>query len=341
MKIAIHHNEKSQDFSPKWIEYCERRSIAYKVVNAYDNDIIEQVSDCDGFLWHFSHINYKDMLFAKQLLFALEMAGKKVFPDFRTAWHFDDKVGQKYLLEAIGAPLIPSYVFYNQQEAQKWINEVAFPKVFKLRGGSGAVNVQLVRNRQEASRLVRKAFGKGFPQYNSWESLRERWRKYRQGQTDFKDVLKGIARFVYKTDFAQMRPNEKGYVLFQDFIPGNNFDTRVVVIGGKRALCEQRFCREGDFRASGSGNFKYGEVPPEILEVAFRVAQELKLQSVAFDFILQEKKPLIVEMSYGFGAKGLAHCPGYYSADLKWHAEPEPFFWGWMVEELLASGTEG
>ena len=106
MRIAIHNRPGS--FSERWIEYCQEKGIDYKVVNAYDSDIICQISDCDAFMFHHHHGNYKDVLFARQLLYSLEEAGKRVFPDWRTCWHFDDKVGQKYLLEAVGAPLIPS-----------------------------------------------------------------------------------------------------------------------------------------------------------------------------------------------------------------------------------------
>ena len=71
------------------------------------------------------------------------------------------------------------------------------------------------------------------------------------------------------------------------------------------------------------------------MEIAFQVAQKLKLQTVAFDFIYDKEKPLIVEMSYGFGTKGISHCPGYYTRDLQWHEEPEPDFYGWMVDDLM------
>ena len=38
MKIAIHHRPGS--FSDRWIEYCEKEGIEYKIVNCYDNDIV-------------------------------------------------------------------------------------------------------------------------------------------------------------------------------------------------------------------------------------------------------------------------------------------------------------
>ena len=44
MKIAIH---KSGGFSERWINYCQKNNIDYKIVNAYDSDIIKQMADCD------------------------------------------------------------------------------------------------------------------------------------------------------------------------------------------------------------------------------------------------------------------------------------------------------
>lgn len=100
MKLAIHHRKGS--FSDRWIDYCDSNHIEYKVVNAFDTDIMEQLIGYDALMWHHHHGKYEDVLAAKPILFALEQAGVQVFPDFSTGWHFDDKVGQKYLLEAIG-----------------------------------------------------------------------------------------------------------------------------------------------------------------------------------------------------------------------------------------------
>src|SRR5690554_4722377 len=162
MKIAIHHREGS--FSDRWIAYCQQEGIDYKIVNCYDSNIIEQLKDCDALMWHHHQSVFKDVITAKKILFSLEHAGIKVFPDFHTAWHFDDKVAQKYLLEAIDAPLVPSYVFYDKKEALDWATTTTYPKVWKLKGGAGAANVKLVRNKREAVKSINKAFGKGFSQ---------------------------------------------------------------------------------------------------------------------------------------------------------------------------------
>lgn len=334
MKIAFHN---TSGFTPRWIEYCKQNHIDYKLVNAYDSNIVEQLNDCDAFMWHHHQANYKDVLFAKQLLFSLEKAGKVVFPNTASGTLFDDKVGEKYLLEAIGAPAVSSYVFYTKQEALDWISKTTFPKVFKLRGGAGSANVMLAHTAADAEKLVRKAFGKGFPQYSSWSNLKERIRKYRLGKTDLKDVLKGVARFFVKPDFAKMHGSEKGYVYFQDFIPNNTFDLRIIVVGDK-AFGVKRMCRKDDFRASGSGSLIYDktQIDERCVRIAFDISKKLHSQSMGYDFVFdKDNNPLIVEMCYGYAVAAYDFCKGYWDREMNWHPGQKFNFCGWMVEEVM------
>lgn len=332
--IAIHQSKAG--FHPRWIQTCIDLQVPYKIVNCYANDIIGQLEGCDVLLWHHSHSHPKDILFAKQLLFALEHSGIKVFPDFRTAWHFDDKVGQKYLLEAIKAPLVPSYVFYDKVMAQQWVNETDFPKVFKLRGGSGSANVQLVKDKKQARSLINKAFGKGFRQYEPWTNLKERWRKYRLGKTDNYDLLKGVLRFYKEPEFSKTIGFERGYIYFQDFIPLNEFDIRVIVVG-KKAFALKRMVRAGDFRASGSGFLKYAkeEFDERAIQIAFETSKKLDAQCLAYDFVFDlNQTPLIVEISFGFDVAAYDSCPGHWDAQMVWHEEkfnPQK----WMLELII------
>lgn len=332
MKIGI-HNKGS--FSDRWISYCRAQDISYKLVDCYRNDIIQQLSDCDVLMWHFNHKSPRDSKFAKQLLFSLHASGKRVFPDYNTMWHFDDKVAQKYLLEAICAPMAPSYVFYSKNEALEWAGRTEYPKVFKLRNGSGSDNVRLVKTKHDAVVLINKAFTRGFRQYEGWYNLKERYRKYRLRKTTLIDVLKGVVRLVYTTDYARLTGREIGYIYFQNFIPGNNHDIRVIVIEDK-AFAIKRLVREKDFRASGSGMIHYGKehFSDEILRIAFDVSKKLKVQCMAFDFVHLRDKPLIVEISYGFAVEGYDECPGYWDRTLSWHeGKFDPY--GWMVDELV------
>ena len=333
MKIAIHNSQRG--FHPRWVAYCEQNNINYKRVNCYANDIINQLEDCSGLMWHFQHASAKDVKFAKQLLYSLQASGKKVFPDFNTMWHFDDKVGQKYLLEAIGAPLVPTYVFYSKQEALEWAKEASFPKVFKLGRGAGSANVRLVKTQKQAFRLINKAFGRGFSQYDAWGSLKERWRKYRLNQSGINNVFKGLIRLVYPTEFAKITGREKGYVYFQDYIPNNDHDIRVVVIDNK-ALAIKRMVRKNDFRASGSGTILYEKnlFDEKMIRLSLDISKKLNSQCMAYDYVLSGTKPYLVEISYGFSPEGYDPCPGYWDKDLNWYEGPfDPY--GWMVDLML------
>lgn len=320
MKIAIHQSTGS--FSTAWIDFCRNTRIDYRIVDCYRSDIVAQLNDCDALMWHHGQACFKDVLVAKKLLFALEHAGMVVFPDFRTGWHFDDKVAQKYLLEAIRAPLVPSYVFYDEGDASDWAMRASYPIVFKLRGGAASANVRLVNGRTEALRLIRKAFRRGFSQFDRFGYLRERYARFRGGQATAADLLKGIVRALISTQFARQQGRERGYVYFQEFMPDNTFDTRVVVVNGERAAAERRFVRQNDFRASGSGQFSYENISRDAVKLAFAIARELQLQSVAFDFLVDRRgEPLVTEMSYGFGTDGINRAPGYWDSDLNWHED--------------------
>jgi len=334
MKIAIH--KSSNDFSIKWIEYCQENDIAYKIVNCYSNDIIEQVQDCSGLMWHFNQSSPQDILFAKQLIYALETAGKNVFPDFYTAWHFDDKVGQKYLLESIGAPMVPTYVFYKKVDVLKWIEQTDFPKVFKLRRGAGSAHVKLALSKVEAKRLTRKAFGRGFSQYDKVANLKDRWYKYKQGNTGLWDVAKGVLRFGRTTEFARTAGRERGYIYFQDFIPENEFDIRVIVIDGK-AFAIKRLVREDDFRASGSGHVLYEKkhFDEATIRLSFEVAEKVQSQCLAIDYVYKNGDPMIVELSYGFIKEVYYPCEGHWDRNMNWHAGKFDAQ-GWMVESLIS-----
>ncbi len=332
MKIGIHHREDS--YSGRWIEYCRLHHIDYKIVNAYDSDIVQQLADCDIFMWHFVQHNYKDMLFAKQLMFSLEQSGKIVFPDYHTAWHFDDKLGQKYLFEANGIKLAPAYAFYTKKEAFAWIEKTTFPKVFKLRGGAGSANVLLVKSKREAKRFVRKSFGKGWHFFSGWRYFKEQCQFFKNGKVSFLKVIKGFGRIFILPEHAKMLPIHKGYAYFQEFIPNEGFDYRVEVCGDK-CIAMVRYVRKNDFRASGGHNdhFEKELIPQDVILLAFKVVEKLKLQSSALDIVRNKEtgELFVIENSFCYGVDDDEFDHGYWDNYGNFHDEK---FNGldWMVE---------
>lgn len=335
--IAIHHRPGS--FSDSWIQWCRDSGVQHKVVDAHRSDAIEQIRGCSALMWHWSHHDQSAALFARQLTMSLEKIGISVFPSSLSSWHYDDKVGQKYLLEAINAPIIPTWVFYSKNEALNWAHTTTFPKVFKLRGGAGSTNVHLVRTRQEAERLIRRSFGQGWSAAGSpLRAINERLWQFRRDRTlrSLIDISRGAYRAIRPHPDYRTAPRQRGYAYFQEFIASNDCDIRVIVIGC-RAFAIKRMVREGDFRASGSGLIIYdpSSIPLECVRVAFDVSSNLEAQSVAYDFMLSDGKPVIGEISYAFSFQAYMDCPGWWDSDLNWHSgpfKPQVF----MIEDMVA-----
>ena len=154
--------------------------------------------------------------------------------------------------------------------------------------------------------------------------------------TDFKDILVGFARFVKSPEYAKALGRQFSYVYFQDFIPNNDSDIRVVVIGEK-AFAGKRMVRPNDFRASGYGIKKYERelFDERCISLAFDYTRRLKAQCVAYDFIFDKSdQPVLLEISFGFDHNPANH-PGYWDSSLVWHEEKFNSF-GWMVDLVIA-----
>ena len=329
IQLAIHNSLGS--FSDRWIRYCNENGINYKVVCCYDSDILEQIKGVDGLLWHWSHKNPSDQLTARRIIASSEMMGIKVFPNMVTCWHFDDKIAQKYLLESIGAPLVKSYVFYDKKKAIEWIDRTEFPKVFKLSCGAGSQNVQLVNTRKAARKLCVKAFGKGFAYIKNgyFGDSKGKIRKIKSSK-QFIEKLRRMPKAIY--DISKKKhylPRQRGYIYFQEFLPNNEFDTRVVIIGN-RAFALRRRNRKNDFRASASGLLDYDPeaIDKGFIKIAFGISKQLCTQSLAYDFLYDcSRKPRVCEISYCFPIGNfLFDCQGYWDDELVWyegHVQPE------------------
>jgi glutathione synthase/RimK-type ligase-like ATP-grasp enzyme len=323
LRIAIHHRPGS--FSDRWIEYCNEKQISYSIVNCYDSDIIAKLRGFDVLLWNWHQGNYRDVRAAPSVINAAEKMGLVVFPNTDTCRTFDNKVSQKYQLESIGAPLAPTYVFYDEKTALEWLGLTSFPKVFKLSRGASALNVRLVRNYREGKSLVRKAFLWGFRNSSGQikENLSKLSSKKTRGSYDWVGKIKRLPNTllsIYRAN--KMMGREIGYVYFQEFIPNLKYDTRVVVIGN-RIFAFRRWVREKDFRASGSGLIDASpeNIDKDFIFIAYETSCKLKLQCAAYDFVKDESsKPLLLEVSYTFPSNTkVKDCPGHWDKDLNWH----------------------
>ena len=330
--IAIHNSQSG--FHPRWVDYCQTHNIPHKIVDGLANDIIDQLRGCDAFMWHYSHDVATDLRIAPVVLHAAEQMGLVTFPDYQTRVTFDNKVAQKYLLEALGLPLARSWVFNDLTSALEWIETTTFPKVFKLAGGAGSGNVQLVRSAGDARKLCRKMFSKGITtRPTSIANITRDFRKARKSSKLMAKLGRAPRTLLRIWRAKRSLPRHIDYAYFQEFIPDADHDTRIVVLGDDKAIALQRFPVEGDFRCSGSGDFTYDitKVDPECVRVSFEAQKLLKTQTVALDFVrTPEGKQVLVETSYGFSTGPYDACEGYWDSNLVHHSERE-----WLPEHVI------
>ena len=318
--MAIH---RSGGFAPRWKDAAGRSGFRVREVDGYGSDVMRHLDGCDALLWHLNQDESVDLEHARSILFSAEAAGMRVFPNGATCWHFDDKVAQKYLLEAIGAPLAKTWVYFSKEEALSFLDTATYPLVFKLRRGAGSMNVRLVRDQRQGASLANRMFTRGLNPHPPIEGLRRAAVRAMSTSKDrrlrFDRVWRVLKRLVAQTTGAQ---RERGYVLFQEFVPENNHDIRATVIGD-RCFVFRRDVRPNDFRASGSGKISYYremQVPRDAVELAFSISRRLGFQSMAYDFVRSpdDGRLILLEISFVFNADAVAGCPGYFDSDGNW-----------------------
>jgi hypothetical protein len=185
--------------------------------------------------------------------------------------------------------------------------------VIKLWSGAASTNVRLVRSYQEAAGWIDRLFTRGV--LNLAGGTFQYW-KLSPGR------LRAAAHLLFhgSPPGPQAWEVHRNYVLFQEFLEENSFDTRVTIIGN-RAFAYRRFNRENDFRASGSGRIDNdpGQIDPAFVRLAFEVARKLRAQSCAMDGLWRGREPVVGEVSYTYVSRFVHDCPGHWDSELKWH----------------------
>ena len=269
-------------------------------------------------------------------------------------YHYDNKIAQKKLLESINAPLVPTHIFFSKEKAVKWSNSIKYPIVFKLSTGAGSTNVKLVHSQSETIKLINKSFDKGHSPLDRNSLFKDRIWHFKRDKNlkSIFGLFKGLVRLFVPTKFERLSGREKGYIYFQDFIPNNKYDIRIIIIGKKELLYKalikrnkieprplttnccvlnklllRRFAlhrniRKDDFRASGSGSIEYNKelFDPRCIEISFEISKKLNFSSMAYDYVFDDlNNPLLVEISYCFNKDVYYPCPGYWDEDLNWN----------------------
>lgn len=323
---VVHKNGKVQSYSERWLERAVEQGVAGDHFDAYRVGALVELSHYDGFMWRFPPDG--DVIrFAHPFLNAVEQCLEKpVYPNWSTRWHMEDKIAQSYVLEAMGMLTPRTRIIWRYDEAIEYVRSAEYPLVLKLASGYQSKNVRLLQNVGEARYFIDKLFTTGLASlaYGPANRLREAGRSLRQ--------LQGSLRSSARPS-APGNARHQGYVYLQEFIPGNEHDTRITVIGD-RAFGFVRRNRENDFRASGSGDIDWDpeRIDGRSVEIAFRIAARIGAQTVAIDTLERDGEVVVLELTLAFASWAVHGCPGHWrllsrnSYETEWipgHVRPE------------------
>lgn len=352
LKQLIAIQKDNRGFTKRWIAYCEAQSIPYKLVDVYalgvqdggsyhggadPGDFWQQFDGCNAFMWHISHEDHRDVLSGMAMMQILEQNGIITFPTTNQLWHFDDKLAQVLFFRKNEVPAPKTEVFYTREAAASHLKNTPYPLIGKLKRGSAASNVFLIKNEADGLKFVRKSFGRGYPLYNLRSRYGDLWRRTSSPREKVTLGLKFVVRMFRKPDYSRYLGRESGYVMFQEFIPNDGSDLRVVVVGD-RLVSVKRSVRKNDFRASGSGLLEYPNERLErrIRDLAFGLMEKLDVPSMGFDLIQgHDGEIYVIEMSYGFPSENfLDGASGYWTRDGEF-VPSEIRLQEWMVNWVL------
>lgn len=269
-------------YYPKYERFLTNNNINFEYYDIYAHDWLEKADLYDVIIWR-TDGNPMTQEIALNKIYVLEKIMNKVcFPSFHEVWTYEEKINAHYLYTLHNLPQIPTFVSHSKDDALDFLGKTEYPIISKIVTGASSKGVKKIDTYKEALALVDQAFSS-----------------------------KGI-----KTFYPYVR--QKNYVYFQQFIKGAEFDLRVMVVGNK-LLGYYRLPNEGDYRASGAGNYVKKEIPVEALDLAFKTKALFDTTFLATDMLFSKKtnEYLIIESSLFIGVDTpeqliIDNVPGYY-----------------------------
>ena len=326
MKIGLLLNSSNRlnSQSEKYKEILLQKQIPFIIIDPNSVSFLNELENCSHLLFQHTQGDTDMLIYDAIFYIAHNVYHIKCYPNYETFWPYENKIKEYFLLKSQNFPVIESHIFWNFDHAVKFLHSASFPLIAKLPRGAGSSNVILLNSVKEGKRIINQVYNKGVKPHrlkskSNLASL-SNLGIIKYGKSLLRSQLISMGVISDKTDHPEWQI-QKDAILFQEYLPDNKFDTRIVVIGN-RAFAFRRFVRENDFRASGSGNFDMdpGKIDPRCLGIAFNVTKKLNFNTMAFDFLYDKaKNPLISEISYCFVDWIVERCPGYWDENLNWH----------------------
>lgn len=236
---------------PRWtknIRFLENNGFNYEIFDLHAHDWVDKAKKFDIFVGIVSNQLYHlNEMRSKYHLLETYLA-KTCFPSFQHIFLYENKTLEAYISEACGLPYAKTYVSNNKDDALRVINSVDFPLVNKPDHGSGSMGIELVKDKAQAKDIVNKVFS-----------------------------------FSGKATHS-LYHRQKNHIYFQEFIPNDGHDIRVILIGNW-AFGYFRKVLAGDFRASGMNQVIMRDLPIEAIQLAYKVNKIIKSPMLVVDMV--------------------------------------------------------
>lgn len=236
---------------PRWTKYrrfLRNNGFRYSLYNLHAHNWLQMARNFDVVVGICSCEPWHLQELRQKYYFLEHHLGIKTYPSTDEVLLYENKKLEAYLAKALGIPFARTFISHDREDALAIIEKAKYPLVSKVVPASGSVGVQLVRNRAQAARIIQAAFSAN-------------------GR---------------KTHFHYFR--QKNCVYFQEFIPNDGFDIRVIVVGNM-LFGYYRKVPAGDFRASGMGLVEKRALPEEAMQITLELNGLLKSPMLVVDFV--------------------------------------------------------
>ncbi len=274
----------------------EFKKNGYEIIYLHYTDINFRINNYYGkiFLYTSSEDNelyYKS--FIEDIVLGLELQGAIVLPSYKYLRAHHNKIFMEILRDMSSMPEIKnikSKYYGTLEEFIKSKNEIFLPGVFKTASGSTSSGVRKFSSKKELQKIIKK-------------HCRTKDLKY-----EMRDIARAIRHKNYKRESLYRKK-----FLTQNLIPGLDKDWKILIFGNKFYVLE-RSVRKNDFRASGSGIFKFNkEIPDGLLSFAKRFFETLNTPFLALDVAFNGSSFFLIEYQMlHFGTVTLVNSPFYF-----------------------------
>ena len=297
MRVAILGNNEF-DSTQRWVISCRKREIQNDIIDLTKEDWFESATKYDYSLYLTRppcKISKFIPLYLERVRILNAYLGKVFFPDIQEIEIYENKRYLSFFLTAHKIPSPRTWVFYYKEEAFEFVKRKEnFPLVGKTNNGAAGSGVVFLKNKNSAEEYVLNAFSR--------KGIRRRFGPNRMTGSSKKWLLKAItapsyARMKIKEYFEISDDSQRGFVIFQEFIP-HHFEWRVVKIGDSY-FAHKKACV--GLMASGTKEKIYDNPPVELFDFVKSLCEKHKFNTMAVDLFESDRGFLVNEMQTIFG----------------------------------------